>query len=72
MNRIQEFAKERGCKSGYRFWQQTGLPQATAYRLWRDASVWPDKGNVQAICEAFDAQPGEFLYVAEIEGGDRT
>lgn len=67
MNRIQEFAKERGIPSANQFWQKTELPRATAFRLWRDRSIYPDKNSVIAICRAFQSQPGDFLVFDEEE-----
>ncbi len=61
INRIQAFALERGCHNAYRFWKATGLPQSTAYRLYNDPTAYPSKENQEAICRAFNAQPGDFL-----------
>jgi len=66
INVIEEFAKARGCKNAYEFWKITGLPQATIYRLYNDPKAYPSKETQDAICKAFDAQPGDFLrYVPD-------
>ncbi|MER3491940.1 MAG: XRE family transcriptional regulator [Mastigocladus sp. ERB_26_2] len=68
INRIQEFGKEKGIPSANKFWQITGLPRATAFRLWRDRSIYPDRGSVEVICKKLNAQPGDFLnYVEEAD-----
>ena len=61
INKIQAFVKERGCHNAYRFWKATGLPQSTAYRLYNDPTAYPSKENQETICQAFNAQPGDFL-----------
>jgi DNA-binding Xre family transcriptional regulator len=61
MNKIDSFAKERGVPSANQFWKKTGLPRATAFRLFRDRDAYPDRKSVESICRAFQAQPGEFL-----------
>jgi DNA-binding Xre family transcriptional regulator len=72
INTIAEFARARGCKNAYEFWKRTGLSQATAYRLYNDPLAYPSRENQDAICKAFDAQPGDFLqYIpANSDGND--
>ena len=70
INTIGEFARLRGCKNAYEFWKITGLPQATAYRLYSDQTAYPSKENQNAICKAFNAQPGEFLRYIPDENED--
>jgi DNA-binding Xre family transcriptional regulator len=65
MNRIKEFGKEKGIPSANKFWQTTGLPRATAFRLWRDRSIYPDRSTVEVICKTLKAQPGDFLIYVE-------
>jgi len=65
MNRIKEFGFEKGIPSANKFWQHTGLSRATAFRLWRDRSVYPDRTTVEAICKKLNAQPGDFLIYVE-------
>ncbi len=68
MNRIQEFGKEKGIPSANKFWQITGLPRATAFRLWRDRNIYPDRTTVEVICKKLKAQPGDFLiYMEDID-----
>lgn len=67
-NRIQEFGKEKGIPSANKFWQITGLPRATAFRLWRDRDIYPDRTTVEVICKKLNAQPGDFLiYMEDID-----
>jgi DNA-binding Xre family transcriptional regulator len=64
VNTIAEFAKAQGCRNAYEFWKVTGLSQATAYRLYNNPTAFPSKETQEAICRAFNAQPGEFLRYA--------
>ncbi len=51
-----------------KFWQITGLPRATAFRLWRDRDIYPDRTTVEVICKKLKAQPGDFLiYMEDID-----
>lgn len=71
MNTLDKFLKDRGVKTAYRFWKDTTLPQSTAYRLFKDRSVYPDKKAVEAICEKYSAQPGDFLvYTSAVKSND--
>ncbi len=66
INTIAEFAQARGCRNAYEFWKLTGLPQATAYRLYSDRQAYPSRENQNSICKAFNAQPGDFLrYISD-------
>jgi hypothetical protein len=68
INTIAEFARARGCKNAYEFWKLTGLRQPTAYRLYSDSTAYPSRENQNAICKAFNAQPGDFLrYIPDQE-----
>jgi DNA-binding Xre family transcriptional regulator len=73
INTISEFAQQRGCKNAYEFWKITGLSQATAYQLYSDRTAYPSKDNQNAICRAFNAQPGEFLrYIPDADSEDES
>lgn len=61
VNAIKEFAQAKGCKNAYEFWKITGLSQPTVYRLYNDPMAFPSRETQNAICKAFDAQPGDFL-----------
>jgi DNA-binding Xre family transcriptional regulator len=61
INTIKEFAQAKGCKNAYEFWKITGLSQPTTYRLYNNPTAFPSKETQEAICKAFDAQPGDFL-----------
>lgn len=60
-NKIKELAKSHGCSTAYKLSKETGIPRTTAYRLWSRPDVYPSRESLEAICEAFDAQPGDFL-----------
>jgi DNA-binding Xre family transcriptional regulator len=45
----------------YRFWQDTGLSRATAYRLCDDPTYIPTGEVIEKICRAHEWQPGEFI-----------
>ncbi|PZV20186.1 MAG: hypothetical protein DCF21_05535 [Leptolyngbya sp.] len=42
----------------------TGPSQAIAYRLYNNPDAFPSKETQDAICKAFNAQPGDFLRYA--------
>mgnify|MGYP001788462281 CR=1 FL=1 len=63
MNTLNVFLKERGVVKQSVFIRDTGLKEATARRLFKDRSVYPDRASVVSICRAYKAQPGDFLRV---------
>jgi DNA-binding Xre family transcriptional regulator len=70
INAIKEFVQANGCKNAYEFWKVTGLSQATAYRLYNDPNSYPSRDTQNAICKAFEAQPGDFLRYVPDEDED--
>jgi DNA-binding Xre family transcriptional regulator len=70
INVIQQFAIAKGCRNAYEFWKITGIPQATAYRLYTDPNSYPSRDTQNAICKAFEAQPGDFLRYVPDEDED--
>jgi DNA-binding Xre family transcriptional regulator len=76
-NKIKALASARGDNTNYKFWKRSGLPQTTAYRLYRDPMAYPAETVLAAICAAYGVQPGDCLeYVPETvddeEHSDRT
>lgn len=61
MNTLDKFLADRGVTTAYRFEKDTGLPESTARRLFKNRNVYPDKKAVIAICKAYKAKPGDFL-----------
>ena len=59
-NRIKEFVDAKGL-SVYRFQKETGISRTTAYALYNDASQYPAKNVMAAICRAYRVQPGDLL-----------
>jgi DNA-binding Xre family transcriptional regulator len=66
INTIKKFVDDRGL-TVYRFRQQTGIAQATAYRLYNNPQEIPRKEVLDAICSAYKIQPGEILEWVETE-----
>ena len=67
-NRIKEYLELRpdpitgaSVTSAYRFWKETGLSRATAYRIYNDPSYVPTGEVLNSICNAYKEQPGVFL-----------
>ncbi len=60
INTIKPFVDSRGL-SVYRFRKDTGLAQATAYRLYNNSYDIPSGEVLKAICSAYKIQPGEIL-----------
>jgi len=77
-NRIKEYLDKRPDPvtgeprtSAYRFWKETGLSRATAYRLYNDSKYIPTGEVWNAICRAYGEQPGIFVrYVSERENSN--
>jgi len=66
-NKIKELVENRGI-TPYRFWKDTGLSQPTAYRLCRDMQAVPTGEVLEAICKAYNVQPGDLLeYIPDGE-----
>ncbi|WP_341531408.1 helix-turn-helix transcriptional regulator (plasmid) [Nostoc sp. UHCC 0302] len=61
INVLKEFLAAKGVETAYQFHKKTGLPQATAYRLYNKRNVYPDQKTQEIVCRVFDAQPGDFL-----------
>ncbi|MFK0734498.1 MAG: helix-turn-helix domain-containing protein [Gloeotrichia echinulata HAB0833] len=61
INVLRDFLATKGVETAYQFHKKTGLPQATAYRLFNKRNVYPDQKTQEIICRVFDVQPGEFL-----------
>lgn len=61
INTLNEFLATKGVNTAYKFHKETGLPQATAYRLFNKRDVYPDQRTQEIICRTFNAQPGDFL-----------
>lgn len=61
INVLRDFLATKGVETAYQFHKKTGLPQATAYRLFNKRNVYPDQKTQEIVCRVFDVQPGEFL-----------
>ncbi len=59
-NRIKPLLDQRNI-TRYRFWKDTGLSRATAYRLCDDPSYIPTGEVIEKICRAYNWQPGDFI-----------
>jgi len=65
-NTIKEFVDSRGI-SVYRFMQDTGMSQPTAYDLYNIPSKIPTGDTLDKICRAYRVQPGALLRYVEDE-----
>lgn len=63
-NKIQGLVDSRGI-SVYRFRQNTGIGQRTAYDLYNDPTKVPSGDVLDKICSAYGIQPGEILHWEE-------
>ena len=59
-NRIREFIDERGL-SVYRFRQEVGVAQKTAYDLCNNPDQLPSSTVLKKICDTYEVQPNEIL-----------
>jgi DNA-binding Xre family transcriptional regulator len=60
-NKIKAMAASKGDATNYKFWQRSGLPQSTAYRVYRDPKIYPSESVLSTICKAYGVQPGDCL-----------
>lgn len=60
LNRIREIVDARDI-SRYRFWKQTGLDRATAYRLYNDPTYIPSDSVLEKICKAYGLRTEDLL-----------
>lgn len=60
LNRIREIVDARDM-SRYRFWKQTGLDRATAYRLYNDPTYIPSDPVLEKICKAYGLRTEDLL-----------
>ena len=67
-NTIKALAAAKGDDTNYKFWKRSGLPQSTAYRIYRNSDVYPSAPVLEVICQVYGVQPGDCLeYVPEDE-----
>ena len=67
-NTLKQLMDSKG-KTRYWLWKQTGLAQNTAYRLYDDEDYVPGAEVMDAVCEALQVQPGEWIkWVPELYG----
>ncbi|NET32956.1 MAG: helix-turn-helix transcriptional regulator [Cyanothece sp. SIO1E1] len=59
-NKIKEFLDGRGI-TVYKFRQDTGLANKTAYDLYNNPFQYPAKGVMEKICKTYKIQPGILL-----------
>lgn len=65
-NKVKDLAISKGDNTNYKFWKRSGLSQTTAYRIYRDPTVYLSEVVLEIICKIYDAQPGDCLeYVAD-------
>ena len=59
-NKIKQFLDSRGI-TPYKFRQDTGIAQRTAYDLYNNPEQIPSSTVLDKICDAYEVQPGELL-----------
>lgn len=59
-NKIKDLLDQQGI-TRYRFWKDTGLSRATAYRLCDEPTYIPTGDVIEKICRAYGWQPGDFI-----------
>lgn len=72
-NKIKALADARGDDTNYKFWKRSGLPRSTAYRIYPDPRAYPSESVLEAICTAYNVQPGDCLeYVPQTESDEES
>lgn len=59
-NKIKQFLDSRGI-TPYKFRQDTGVAQRTAYDLYNKSEQLPSSTVLEKICSTYEVQPGELL-----------
>ena len=59
-NKLKQFLESKNL-SVYRFQKDTGIAPKTAYDLVNDESKIPAPKVLEAICDAYEVQPGDLL-----------
>ena len=59
-NKIKEFIESKGI-SVYKFRQDTGIAQRTAYDLYHDPNQLPNSNVMTKICDCYQIQPSEII-----------
>ena len=59
-NKIKQFIDQKGI-SVYRFRQETGIAQRTAYDLYNKAEQLPSPDVLRKICDTYQVQPNELM-----------
>lgn len=59
-NRIKGIVERKGI-TPYRFWKDVGCSRDVAYKLFNDSSYIPRETVLEAICRAYDLQPGDLI-----------
>lgn len=59
-NKIKQLVDSKGI-TVYRFRQEVGIAQRTAYDLYNDPTKIPNTAVLQKICNTYRVQPGEIL-----------
>lgn len=66
LNKVRQLALSNGDDTNYKFWKRSGLSQSTAYRIYRDPSVYLSEVVLEIVCKIYNAQPGDCLeYVPD-------
>ena len=60
INTVKQFVDSRGI-TVYQFRKETGIAQATAYRLYNNSVEIPRGDVLSAICRTYKIQPGDLL-----------
>lgn len=70
-NKIKALADSQGDDTNYKFWKRSGLPRSTAYRIYPDPKAYPSERVLEAICAAYNVQPGDCLeYVSALDSDE--
>jgi DNA-binding Xre family transcriptional regulator len=59
-NKVKELVRVKGI-TPYRFWKDVGCSRDVAYKLVNDSSYIPRENVLEAICRAYNVQPGDLL-----------
>jgi DNA-binding Xre family transcriptional regulator len=75
MNRLQSVLREKGIQNANQLKVATkkadpenrGISQSTSLQAWKDPFWVPSASTLYLLCQAFDIQPGDFLFYVPAE-----
>ena len=69
--RIREAAESRGITTAYQLQKRMNVPPGTAARLWRGDMKMIGLDTIDALCEAIECEPTDFIVRVQSKKAER-